>query len=104
MTASGLNSLAALLAEYQGSQAAAGAPQVAGPGPVDPLVAMSDPLASLDASTKGALSPGNVSLLKPWGQHCDGTVLHMPEVGSLLSKSCLAGMFFVAVSECGATL
>ena len=69
MTASTLNSLAALLAEYQSSQAAAGNPTAMGAGGVDPMVAMSDPLASLDASIKGAFSPGNVSLLKPWGQH-----------------------------------
>ena len=76
MTASDLNSLAALLAEYQSNQAAAGGPAVVGPRAVDPMVTMSDPLSSLDASIKGAFSPGNVSLLKPWGQH-------MPEVISL---------------------
>lgn len=73
MTASNVNNLAALLAEYQSSQGAAGPPVVGSSCAADPLVMMSDPLASLDASIKGALSPGNVSLLKPWGQH-------MPEV------------------------
>ena len=33
-----------------------------------PLDGITDPLASLDASIKGTLSSGNVSLLKPWGQ------------------------------------
>ena len=81
MTASTLNSLAALLAEYQSSQAAAGSSEVMGAGGVDPMVTMSDPLASLDASIKGAFSPGNVSLLKPWGQHT-------PEVKDLPTGHC----------------
>ena len=67
MTASDLNTLAALLAQQQDNGGIALTSALGTP------VAVSDPLASLDASIKGTLSPGNVSLLKPWGQ-C------MPEV------------------------
>ncbi len=95
MTASTLNSLAALLAEYQSSQAAAGNPAVMGAGGVDPMVAMSDPLASLDASIKGAFSPGNVSLLKPWGQHA-------PEVKDLPTGHCESYFKHLARQECTA--
>lgn len=83
IAASDINSLATLLQNYQHGQAAAGEPALGNPGPVGSLEAMADPLACLDASIKGNLSPGNVSLLKPWGQP-------MPEVskpaGQLLLK------------------
>lgn len=62
MTANDLNTLAALLAQQQDDGSIAPTSALGTP------VAVSDPLASLDASIKGTLSPGNVCLLKPWGQ------------------------------------
>ena len=64
---SDISSVEALLEEYQGSLTAAAGGHAAG-GAVRALDGITDPLASLDASIKGTLSPGNVSLLKPWGQ------------------------------------
>ena len=62
-----MSTIEALLEAYQGSTAAAAGGHAVG-GAVRALDGITDPLASLDASIKGTLSPGNVSLLKPWGQ------------------------------------
>ena len=64
---SDMSTVEALLEEYQGSLTAAAGGHAVG-GAVRPLDGITDPLASLDASIKGTLSSGNVSLLKPWGQ------------------------------------
>lgn len=61
------STIEALLEAYQGSPTAAAGGHVVN-GAVRALDGIADPLASLDASIKGTLSPGNVSLLKPWGQ------------------------------------
>ncbi|CAK0744721.1 hypothetical protein CVIRNUC_001569 [Coccomyxa viridis] len=64
---SDMSTVEALLEEYQGSLTAAAGGHAVG-GAVRTLDGITDPLASLDASIKGTLSSGNVSLLKPWGQ------------------------------------